>query len=145
VAPAPIKQLLPIFTLPQIIEPTDKSPAVILDKESGLIEFEGRSLIEDSEKFFMPIVEWIIEYIENPNNKTEVNFKFEYFNTSCSKWLITITKQLKKLLEKGNNCAVNWYYEDEDVLEYGEVIRDLVDIPINMIPVEDDEDDDFEL
>ncbi|MBN2662634.1 MAG: DUF1987 domain-containing protein [Bacteroidales bacterium] len=129
----------------KLIEPTDKSPAVILDNSKGLIEFEGRSLIEDSEKFFMPIVEWIIEYLESPAAKTEVNFKFEYFNTSCSKWLITITKQLKKLFEIGADCAINWFYEDEDVLEYGEVIRDLVDIPINMIPVDDDDDDDFEI
>lgn len=130
----------------KIIVPTDKSPAVTLDPDTGFIEFEGRSIIEDSEKFFMPIVEWIIQYIENPFTKTNINFKFEYFNTSCSKWLITITKQLKKLFESGADCTINWYYEDEDVLEYGEVIRDLVDIPINMIPIDDGEDDDdFEI
>lgn len=129
----------------KVIEPTDKSPSVMMDNNTGIIEFEGRSLIEDSEKFFMPIVEWIIQYIESPAPKTEVNFRFEYFNTSCSKWLITITKQLKKLQEKSQDCVFNWYYEDEDVLEYGEVIRDLVDIPINMIPVENDDEDDFDL
>lgn len=122
------------------IEPTDKSPSVILDSEKGLIEFEGRSLIEDSEKFYLPIVEWIVEYISNPSSITTVNFKFDYFNTSCSKWLITITKQIKKLFENGYNCTINWYYEDEDVLEYGEVIRDLVDIPMNMNAVESDDD-----
>jgi hypothetical protein len=130
----------------KIIEPTDKSPSVILDNEKGLIEFEGRSLIEDSEKFFMPIVEWIIQYTNNPAPSTNVNFKFDYFNTSCSKWLITITKQLKKLYENGIDCTITWYYEDEDVLEYGEVIRDLVDIPINMIALESkDDNDDFDV
>ena len=124
------------------IEGSDKVPTVILDKDKGLIEIEGRSLIEDSEKFYMPIVEWIIEYIKDPRPDTVVNFKLEYFNTSCSKWLITITKQLKKLYEKAPNTTINWYYEDEDVLEYGEVIRELVDVPMNMIPVESDEDDD---
>ncbi len=130
----------------KVIEPSSKSPAVILDHDKGFMEFEGRSLMEDSERFFMPIVEWIIDYIENPQDKTTINFKFEYFNTSCSKWLITITKELKKLYEKNNNCTINWYHEDEDVLEYGEVIRDLVDIPINMIEIdENDEDDIFEV
>ncbi len=124
------------------IEGNNKVPTVILDKDKGLIEIEGRSLIEDSEKFYMPIVEWIIEYIKDPRPDTVVNFKLEYFNTSCSKWLITITKQLKKLYEKAPNTTINWYYEDEDVLEYGEVIRELVDVPMNMIPVESDEDDD---
>jgi len=126
------------------IDGTDKSPAVILDKDKGLLEFVGRSLIEDSEKFFLPLVEWIIEYSKNPNEKTTVEFKFEYFNTSCSKWLITMTKQLKKLYEKDHNTEINWYYEDEDVLEYGEVIRDLVDVPMNMVEVDDDDDEDFD-
>ena len=127
------------------IDGTDKSPSVILNKEEGLLEFQGRSLIEDSEKFFMPLVEWILKYIEQPHKQTIINFKFEYFNTSCSKWLITITKQLKKLYETDHNTEINWYYEDEDVLEYGEVIRDLVDVPINMVEVDDDdEDDDFD-
>jgi len=126
-----------------LIDGTDKSPAVILNKETGLVEFSGRSLIEDSEQFFLPLVEWIIKYIEHPHKTTTVNFKFEYFNTSCSKWLITITKQLKLLYEKDHQTSINWYYEDDDVLEYGEVIRDLVDIPMNMIEVEDDEDNDF--
>ncbi len=129
------------------IQGDDKKPTVILDKDKGLIQLEGRSLIEDSEKFYLPIVEWIVEYIKDPKPDTVVNFKLEYFNTSCSKWLITITKQLKKLYEKAPNTTINWFYEDEDVLEYGEVIRELVDIPMNMIPVEteDDDDDDFEL
>ncbi len=129
------------------IQGDDKRPTVILDKDKGLIQIEGRSLIEDSEKFYLPIVEWIIEYLKDPKPDTTVNFKLEYFNTSCSKWLITITKQLKKLYEKAPNTTINWYYEDEDVLEYGEVIRELVDIPMNMIPIEteDDDDDDFEI
>ncbi len=126
------------------IDGTDKSPAVILDKDKGFLEFVGRSLIEDSEKFFLPLVEWIIEYSKSPHEKTIVEFKFEYFNTSCSKWLITMTKQLKKLYEKDHNTEINWYYEDEDVLEYGEVIRDLVDVPMNMVEVDDDDDDDFD-
>ncbi len=126
------------------IDGTDKSPAVILDKDRGFLELKGRSLIEDSEKFFLPLVEWIIEYSNSPHDKTTVEFKFEYFNTSCSKWLITITKQLKKLYDKDHNTDINWYYEDEDVLEYGEVIRDLVDVPMNMIEIDDDDDDDFD-
>lgn len=125
-----------------VIEGTEKSPTVMFDHENGLLELEGRSLIEDSESFYLPLVEWIIKYVENPKPNTVINFRFEYFNTSCSKWLITITKQLKLLYDKEPSTKVNWYYEDDDVLEYGEVIRDLVDMPINMIEVEI-EDEDF--
>jgi len=124
-----------------VIQGTEKSPTVNFDNETGLLVLEGRSLIEDSESFYLPLVEWIIKYTELPAPKTIVDLNFEYFNTSCSKWLITITKQLKILFEKKPETIINWYYEDDDVLEYGEVIRDLVDIPINMIEIEIEEED----
>jgi hypothetical protein len=115
------------------IEGTNKAPLVNFDHEKGLIELKGRSLLEDATNFYLPLTDWLNEYIDNPREKTVVNFEFEYFNTSCSKWLITLTKQLKTLYEKNQNLVINWYYEDDDVLEYGEVIRDLVDMPMNML------------
>ncbi len=123
------------------IAATEKSPKVDFNPETGAMLFEGRSLVEDSESFFLPLVEWIMKYTENPCKGSVVDFKFEYFNTSCSKWLITITKQLKVLYDKDPSTVVNWYYEDDDVLEYGEVICDLVDMPVNLINVEVEEED----
>lgn len=123
------------------IDPTDKSPEVDFNPEEGKLMLKGRSLVEDSESFYLPLVEWIQKYIEDPHEGTIIDFKFEYFNTSCSKWLITITKELKQLYEKDPSTQINWYYEDDDVLEYGEVICDLVDIPINMIDMEVEEED----
>ena len=123
------------------IAPTDKSPEVDFNPSEGVLMLKGRSLVEDSESFYLPLVEWIQKYIEDPKEGTVIDFKFEYFNTSCSKWLITITKELKVLYEKDPSTQINWYYEDDDVLEYGEVICDLVDIPINMIDMEPEEED----
>ncbi|MBO4244233.1 MAG: DUF1987 domain-containing protein [Bacteroidales bacterium] len=123
------------------IAPTDKSPEVDFNPMEGVLMLKGRSLVEDSESFYLPLVEWIQKYIEDPKEGTVIDFKFEYFNTSCSKWLITITKELKVLYEKDPSTQINWYYEDDDVLEYGEVICDLVDIPINMIDMEPEEEE----
>ncbi|MCQ2973653.1 MAG: DUF1987 domain-containing protein [Bacteroidales bacterium] len=123
------------------IAATEKSPLIDFNPETGTLLLQGRSLVEDSESFFLPLVEWIIKYCEQPCKGTVVDFKFEYFNTSCSKWLITIAKQLKVLYAKDSSTEVNWYYEDDDVLEYGEVICDLVDMPINMIEVETEDED----
>lgn len=123
------------------IAATDKSPEVDFNPVEGKLMLKGRSLVEDSESFYLPLVEWIQKYIEDPQQGTIIDFKFEYFNTSCSKWLITITKELKVLYEKDPSTQINWYYEDDDVLEYGEVICDLVDIPINMIDMEVEEED----
>ncbi len=124
------------------IEPLHNAPKIDFDPEAGVLNFEGKSLMEDSESFYLPLVNWIMEYAANePKKGTVVNFKYEYFNTSSSKWLITITKQLKVLYEKDPSTVVNWYWPDDDILEYGEVIRDLVDMPINLIEIESEDED----
>ena len=120
------------------ITPEKNSPKVDFDPENGVLTFEGKSLMEDSESFYLPLVDWIMRYAEEPHKGTVVDFKFDYFNTSTSKWLVTITKQLKVLYDKDQDTVVNWYWPDDDILEYGEVIRDLVDMPINLIEVEED-------
>jgi hypothetical protein len=125
------------------IKPETNSPRIDFDPVNGVLTFEGKSLMEDSESFYLPLVEWIIKYTENPCKGTVVDFKYDYFNTSSSKWLITITKQLKVLYNTDPTTVVNWYWPDDDILEYGEVIRDLVDMPINMIEVEEDPDEDI--
>ena len=96
--------------------------------------------MEDTTAFYQPLIEWIDKYNENPHEKTTVHLKFEYFNTSASKWIITITKQLSELYKANNEVEIIWYYEDEDMEEYGEVIRDLVEIPFTMIEMEEEDD-----
>ena len=125
------------------IKPETNSPRIDFDPVNGVLTFEGKSLMEDSESFYLPLVEWIIKYTENPCKGTVIDFKYDYFNTSSSKWLITITKQLKVLYNTDPTTVVNWFWPDDDILEYGEVIRDLVDMPINMIEVEEDLDEDI--
>ncbi|MCQ2251886.1 MAG: DUF1987 domain-containing protein [Bacteroidales bacterium] len=120
------------------IAPEKNSPKVDFNPEAGVLTFEGKSLMEDSESFYLPLVDWIMKYAEEPHEGTVVDFKFDYFNTSTSKWLVTITKQLKVLYDKDQTTVVNWYWPDDDILEYGEVITDLVDMPINLIEVEED-------
>ena len=109
------------------IAPTDKSPEVDFNPAEGVLMLKGRSLVEDSESFYLPLVEWIQKYIEDPKEGTVIDFKF--------------TIELKVLYEKDPSIQINWYYEDDDVLEYGEVICDLVDIPINMIDMEPEEEE----
>lgn len=124
------------------IEPLHNAPKIDFDPEVGVLNFEGKSLMEDSEAFYLPLVNWIMEYTaKEPRKGTVINFRYEYFNTSSSKWLITITKQLKVLYDKDPSTVVNWYWPDDDILEYGEVIRDLVDMPINLIEIESEEED----
>ncbi|MBQ5403040.1 MAG: DUF1987 domain-containing protein [Bacteroidales bacterium] len=123
------------------IDPLQNAPRIDFDPDNGVLLFEGKSLMEDSEAFYLPLVNWIIEYAKAPHKGTVVNFRYDYFNTSSSKWLITITKQLKLLYDADPTTTINWYWPDDDILEYGEVIRDLVDMPINLIEIESEDED----
>jgi hypothetical protein len=99
-----------------LIEATKYSPRVILNS-TGVINIEGRSIVEDSIKFFEPILTWV-KSCSSPS--LNIDIKLEYINTSSSKQLFNMLK-----LVGGNfsasNVQVKWYYEegDEDTLELG--------------------------
>ncbi|MEM7298694.1 MAG: SiaC family regulatory phosphoprotein, partial [Bacteroidota bacterium] len=60
-----------------------------------------------------------------------------YFNTSSSKCIYDILKEIKFLKERGKNVRVRWYYEqyDEDMMEAGEDYSDLLDLPFAFIEI----------
>jgi hypothetical protein len=100
---------------------------------------EGRSIPENSLDFYRPIMEWLDNYIAQPANKTTINIKLEYFNTSSSKCLLDIFKKLESIFKRGSEIEICWHYEidDEDMMEAGEDYQSIVKIPFKMI--EEDE------
>jgi hypothetical protein len=120
------------------IDPTPKTPKVVFTADEGYLEIGGRSIPENSREFYQPLMDWLDEYIENPNNQTEFNFKLEYFNTSSSKCILDVLRKLEKLHEDGNEIKVNWYYEeeDEDMKEAGENYQRIVSVPIELAVME---------
>ncbi len=56
------------------IQGTEDTPRIILDAEKELLEISGRSLPEDVSAFYEPVLNWLNEYAENPNDKTIFNF-----------------------------------------------------------------------
>ncbi len=116
------------------IKGTDDTPNVILDAESNIIEFSGRSLPEDVVTFYAPVLQWIEEYAKSPNPKTEVIFRLEYFNTASSKILLDILLKFEDVLNNGSEVVIQWYFQedDEDMEEAGEEYSEIVDIPFEM-------------
>ena len=122
------------------IEAGSKTPKVTLNKDTDVIELSGRSIPENAVEFYKPIYGWLDSYVQNPNAKTAVEIRLEYFNTSSSKCLLDVLKKLETL-EKRNAGAVlvNWYYEedDEDMLEAGEGYDIIISVPFKMVEVEE--------
>lgn len=119
------------------IKATNDTPRVIFDPDNGIFEISGRSLPEDVVSFYQPVIEWLDEYKDNPNSKTEFVFKYIYFNTATSKLVQDILMRLEQIHEAGNEVNVVWYFEqdDEDMKDLGEEFQEYVEIPFEMIPI----------
>ena len=115
---------------------TDDTPGIILDAQNNIFEISGRSLPEDVAAFYSPILDWLEEYAESPNDTTVVDFKLVYFNTASSKLLLDVLLQLEEMKEAGADVKVRWHYpdDDEDMEEAGEEYSDIVEVPFEMIP-----------
>ena len=116
-----------------------KTPTIHFDGDTGVLEFRGRSIPENSVEFFAPLNEWLEIYQNQPNSETVVDMKLEYFNTSSSKCILDFFKKLEKINGNTTNVRINWYFEkdDEDMAEAGEDYGAIVSLPFQIIEVEE--------
>ena len=114
------------------IKGTDDTPSITLDKAANIIEFSGRSLPEDVATFYGPALAWIDEFVADPNEHTDVNFKLEYFNTASSKILLYILLKFEPIAD---NVTIKWHYheDEEDILDAGKEYEDIVEVPFEFI------------
>lgn len=109
------------------LEGTEDTPKIIFDKKNGILEISGRSLPEDSAKFYKPVLEWIEKYASEANPSTDFVFKLEYFNTTSSKLILDVLYALEDI----KDMKIQWYFheDDEDMEEAGQEFSELVEIP----------------
>ena len=118
-----------------IIAGTDDTPSITLDKDNNKFIFSGKSLPEDVEEFYTPVLFWIEKYAEDTNEKTLVKFRMDYFNTASSKMILDILERFEIIASNGKEIEIEWHYwdMDEDMQEAGEGYEDLIDIPFKFV------------
>jgi hypothetical protein len=106
-----------------VFEATYSTPAVNFS-EDGRMLIEGRSLPEDANKFYKPLIEWIIN-LSIEAVKLDINL--EYFNSASAKKLLDLLKSLDAN-SKIRSLIINWHYEegDDSVLETGQIFEELL-------------------
>jgi hypothetical protein len=122
------------------------TPGVRLSKSKGVFEIIGVSYPEDVRIFYGPILQWLADYNEQPNDKTVFVFKLDYFNTATSKILLDVMMSLEKIHKEGHECLVEWHFEigDEDLQESGVDYSEIVKVPFKQMPYEEEGgDEDF--
>jgi len=88
-------------------------PSVHFNAETGVCELRGESYMEETYKFYEPMIHWINEYIML-KKPLEVNFKLTYFNTNSSRLILDILDIVRKYKDSGGTVSVNWYYDKRD-------------------------------
>jgi hypothetical protein len=93
---------------------------------SGILTFSGKCIPSSATDTWLPIIAELEYYCKN-NNSLIVNFKFDYYNTSTSFWLIRIFNILDNFALKGY-LDLNWYYYeiDEDMFDCGLIFKDML-------------------
>ena len=106
-----------------LIEATHSTPAINFCMD-GRLMIEGRSLPEDVNKFYKPLIEWIIN-LNTESVKLDINL--EYFNSASAKKLLELLKSLDAN-SKIKSLIINWHYEegDDDALETGQIFEDVL-------------------
>lgn len=118
---------------PLLIEGNQNRPEVKFIAETGKLIIKGRSILENTVVFFDPLLSWIDDYKENPAQKTELHLIMDYFNTSASKFILSIFEKLEELYDGGRDVEIFWYFNDEDMEDLGEDYKHLVGMPFNFV------------
>ena len=119
---------------PLIFQLTDSTPAVYLDKTTGKFEISGRSLPEEALAFYQPVLEWINNYINEPNKNTTFVFKMDYINSASIRALNDILNVLEKLFLKGHDVSIEWKFnfEDNELRDTGEEFAEIYKMPFKL-------------
>lgn len=110
-------------------------PEVNFDFEKGTCTIAGESYIEEINKFYNPLINWLKEYTTDPSRPLTFNFKLSYYNTSSSKKIIELLKVLKSFKSSGGQLTVNWYYspKDTDIMEDAEDFMLISGLQFNLL------------
>ena len=105
------------------LEPTTSTPAVRFVSDGRLL-IEGRSLPEDVNKFYNPLIAWV-KHLTTEVVKIDLNL--EYLNSASSKKVLELLRVLEDN-EAIKELIINWHYEadDEDALESGQIFEDFL-------------------
>jgi hypothetical protein len=114
-----------------LIQPTAQTPLIHFCFGTGVMEIKGRSIPDQPDDFWLPVLNWFESYLMMPKRPTIIKIDLEYFNISSSKRILFLLYKLNELTESGMDVKVQWYYRqsDEDMFEVGQDYAYMVKVP----------------
>lgn len=118
------------------IKGTHESPSISLNIDSSEFNITGKSIIEDAETFYQPVLDWFSDF---DGSNIDLLIDLEFFNISSSKRILYLLYKLNDIMDKSDaKVSVKWVYQtgDEDMLEVGQDYAYMVNIPFELVEVE---------
>ncbi|MFK7783678.1 MAG: DUF1987 domain-containing protein [Crocinitomicaceae bacterium] len=121
------------------IKETTQTPFVSFNGRTGEMEIKGRSIPEEADEFWLPVLSWFESFVLNPTDSITVKLDFEYFNISSSKCILFLLYKLNELVAIGKNVTVQWHYKksDVDMYEVGQDYAYMVKVPFEFIAIKE--------
>ncbi|HNV66609.1 MAG TPA: SiaC family regulatory phosphoprotein [Bacteroidales bacterium] len=123
-----------------IIEKTPKTPQIELKYNSGELSMTGRSLPENASRIYEPVLNWVNNYVIQPQPVTNLRLNVEYFNTSSLLWISKIVRTLTRINNPDYRFIVHIYIplEEYDDMQLSSDVREsfnpITDILQDSIP-----------
>ncbi len=123
-----------------ILPPTRSTPGVWFEPATGRFELTGNSIPENANEFYQPVIEWLANNLADMKGELVMDFHLSYFNSTSLKAIYQLLKQIKAACTMGSTIRVRWYAEDDDelLIETVAMLSDMLDLPMEILPAEDD-------
>ncbi|MFT4545049.1 MAG: hypothetical protein ACI9UR_000048 [Bacteroidia bacterium] len=117
------------------IESTDVSPEIKFDLQQDLFVVKGRSMPENTEGFYQPVIDWLRANAIGLNRACNFDVALDYYNTGSFIRLMAIFNCLDELNKSGSQFTVRWICEsdDEDNIEDGISFKQVVKVPFEVV------------
>lgn len=127
------------------IKPTSTSPAIIAHNSDNFFGIMGVSIMYEQKDFYLPIFQWLENYLRTEPQEFKVEFWLDYHNSIASVIFLEMLQGFEryKIKYKNTKVIVNWYFyeEDEDTKKLGEFYQtNLKEAKLNLISYEWDSD-----
>lgn len=111
-----------------VIPQTNETPEIVLDASKGIFSFSGKSFPENVNDFYKETITYLEAYVQQPKDKTTLEFSWLYFNTATSKIIVKIIMLLKTVNKAGKTVEIKWYCSPDDdlIIEKGNEFMELL-------------------
>jgi hypothetical protein len=96
------------------IRPTQSTPSVEADWDTGQLKLAGESYPENTYDFFADIIAWVDAYLAANQSPLRVELHLNYLNTSSIRAMIDVFDRLQAAYEAGRELVVTWLYDSRN-------------------------------